>query len=410
MSGLGNIFRKELARVFKDKKMLFTMFILPIIITGGIMFLVGQLVTNMMNDVEKHESIVYMANEPASFEQALEASGLDFNVKLISTDVEIDKVKDEILNGEADLLVEFPDEFVENIENYATGDTIPDVHVYSNSSEEYSTSAAAAFESLLESYRQGLVSERIGDMGKITVFTVNADNKEANIVDSKKANGKALGQMIPYFLTILLFAGAMAIGSDMVAGEKERGTMAALLVSPVSRTAIALGKVFALIVISGVSAIIYAGSFVIGGPMVLKDMMANDPSAAGALSGLSINFSIGQVLMLSVLLVALAFLYSTIIAAISAIAKTTKEAASYMMPAYMLVMISGLGTMFTIGEPGKMSYIIPFYNTSLVLQRIMTGEILVSQYLLTLAETLLLAVILMILIVKAFNSEKVMSK
>ena len=52
--------------------------------------------------------------------------------------------------------------------------------------------------------------------------------------------------MLPYFITILLFAGAMGLGVDMITGEKERGTMASLLVTPVKRSSIVLGKVFAL--------------------------------------------------------------------------------------------------------------------------------------------------------------------
>ena len=77
------------------------------------------------------------------------------------------------------------------------------------------------------------------------------------VQDDQKASGKALGMMLPYFITILLFAGAMGIGTDMIAGEKERGTMASLLVTPVKRKSIVLGKVFALMTISGISSVIY---------------------------------------------------------------------------------------------------------------------------------------------------------
>ena len=82
-------------------------------------------------------------------------------------------------------------------------------------------------------------------MDGLTVFTVNSDNPDMVIQDEEKAGGKVLGMMLPYFVTILLFAGAMGIGTDMVAGEKERGTMASLLVSPIKRSSIVLGKVFA---------------------------------------------------------------------------------------------------------------------------------------------------------------------
>ena len=80
-----------------------------------------------------------------------------------------------------------------------------------------------------------MLSQRVADMNGLQIFTVNSDNKDMIVQDDQKASGKALGMMLPYFITILLFAGAMGIGTDMIAGEKERGTMASLLVTPVKR-------------------------------------------------------------------------------------------------------------------------------------------------------------------------------
>ena len=68
--------------------------------------------------------------------------------------------------------------------------------------------------------------------------------------------------MLPYFITILLFAGAMGLGVDMITGEKERGTMASLLVTPVKRSSIVLGKVFALMALTGISSVIYVAAMV----------------------------------------------------------------------------------------------------------------------------------------------------
>ena len=109
----------------------------------------------------------------------------------------------------------------------------------------------------------------------------------------RKAGGKAIGTMLPYFITILLFAGAMGIGTDMVAGEKERGTMASLLVSPIKRKDIALGKVLALMLISGVSSLIYVAAMVIGAPLMMSKM--------GGLGDLDIQLSVQQILMLGTL-------------------------------------------------------------------------------------------------------------
>ena len=113
--------------------------------------------------------------------------------------------------------------------------------------------------------------------------------------------------------------------------------------------------------------------------------------------------------MLAFLLVAISFLYSSIIALFSVFAKSVKEASTYVMPAYMLILVIGLVTMFNFGETDSSSYMIPLYNTALTLQGILTQETTLAQYAVTLVETLVIGIVLTGVIVKAFESEKVMS-
>ena len=110
------------------------------------------------------------------------------------------------------------------------------------------------------------------------------------------------------------------------------------------------------------------------------------------------------------ILIAIAFLYSGIIVLISVFAKDTKEANSYIMPVYMLILILGIATMFTTQNIESWYYAVPVFNTALALQGILTGDVSVMQYAVTLAETLILGMILITVIAKAFESEKVMAK
>lgn len=404
MGGMKEIFKKEMARVFKDKKMLFSVFLLPVIIMIGIMTLVGNLASGMEDKIEKHVPVVYIQSEPESFSQFLDQNGLKYKMNKIEDVKGREAAEDMILHGEADLLIEFPEDFDGLTGAYQSGDTVPQIKTFYNPSEDYSNAAYNEISTgVLENYRQKLLAERVGNLDQIAVFTVNSDNKDMVIQDNDKASGKALGMMLPYFITILLFAGAMGIGTDMIAGEKERGTMASLLVSPVKRSSIVLGKVFSLMAISGISSVIYVGAMAACMPMMSKAMTGSSAT------GLSLNLSVSQIAMLGVLLIALAFLYSTIIALISVFAKTTKEASSYIMPAYMLVLVVGLMTMFQTGETSATGYYIPIYNTSLVLKGILAQEVSMMQYGITLGMTLVLGAVLTGVIVKAFESEKVMA-
>lgn len=393
------IYKKELARIFKDKKMIFSVFLLPVLIMVGIMALVGNLATRQVEDIENHRSIVYMINEPESFSAFLEAADLNMEVNTIKTDGERENVMDLLRNGDADLLIEFPENFDSMIQEYQTGDEVPQIKTYYNPSEDYSSSAYELISNqTLEAYRQTLLSQRVADMNGLQIFTVNSDNKDMIVQDDQKASGKALGMMLPYFITILLFAGAMGIGTDMIAGEKERGTMASLLVTPVKRKSIVLGKVFALMTISGISSVIY-----------IVVMGATFPKILGGDSGLDIEITPEQIAMIGVLLVAISFLYSAIVILISVFARDLKEASTYITPAYMVVLVIGMMTMFTTSEAGMKDYLIPFYNTALALKGILTSEVTMAQYGVTLVMTLVLGGILTAVIAKAFESEKVMN-
>lgn len=405
MNGMNQIFKKEMARVFKDKKMVFSVFLLPVLIMVLIMSIVNGMVDNMMKDIEKHNPIVYVQNEPQSFQEFLKMGKFKYEIKEIQGEKDRSKAEKEILEGEADLIIEFPENLDEQLAAYKEGDKIPQIKTYYNPSEDFSS---AAYEEIsvgvLENYRQTLLSMRVGNLENIMVFTVNSDNEDMVIQDDEKAGGKVLGMMLPYFITILLFAGALGIGGDMIAGEKERGTMASLLVSPVKRSSIALGKVTALMAISGLSSLVYVAVMAICAPMMMDSMMG------GGGNGLDLHLNPQQLLLMGVLLIAIAFFYSSIIALLSVFAKSTKEANSYVMPVYMVVIIVGLLTMFQSSTPETLKYWIPIYNNALVLQGILTQEISAGAYLITMVENLLLGALFTGGIVQAFKSEKIMSK
>ena len=403
LNGIKQIFGKEMARILKDKKMVFSVFLLPVLIMVVLLTIINNLAGQMQSDIEEHKAIVWMQNEPDSFETFLASAGAEYDIRTIASDSDRGEAEDAILNGDADLLIEFPVDFDAMIAGFQEGDAVPQIKTYYNPSEEYSSQAYQEISvGVLESYRQTLLAGRVGDPDAITVFTVNSDNDDMVIQDDEKASGQALGMMLPYFITILLFAGAMGIGTDMIAGEKERGTMASLLVAPVKRSSIVLGKVFALMVVSGISSLVYVAGMVICTPFMMDSMTGMDEA-------LNLNLGPDQILMLGLLLVAIAFLYSAVVALISVFAKTTKEASSYIMPVYMVVLVVGLLTMFRMGDGGPWDYYIPFYNSAIALQAILSHELTISQYLITLVETLALGGILTVLIARAFNNEKVMA-
>ena len=400
--GFKVILSKELKRVFGDKKMVFSLFILPIILIAGIYGMMFFLVDKQKSSINEHVSEVFVQNMPDNFSELM-SKHTECNINVIPAAESADTYKDKLLDGTYDLVVVFPENFYENFKNADATSTLPDIKTFYNPSEDNSGEARTRFtETYLEEYKQLLLNERFGSLNYAMVFSVDADNPDMIVQDDGKATGKILGTIIPYLITILIFGGAMGLGVDTIAGEKERGTIANLLISPIKRVDIIMGKIAALAIVSVLSAGVYVISF-IGSAVVLSKK-----SGMGEMfNRLSLNFTSLQIVQFVVLLLGLVLLYVGIIGFVSLMAKNIKEAQSFIMPVYIIVMFAGMITMYS-GDVTSGSYMIPVYNTSAAFKGIFERTITMNQYLTSTIITYAFAGVMVCLMAKAMNSEKIM--
>lgn len=400
--GFKVILSKELKRVFGDKKMVFSLFILPIILIAGIYGMMFFLVDKQKSSINEHVSEVFVQNMPDNFSELM-SKHTECNINVIPAGESADTYKDKLLDGTYDLVVVFPENFYENFKNADATSALPDIKTFYNPSEDNSGEARTRFtETYLEEYKQLLLNERFGSLNYAMVFSVDADNPDMIVQDDGKVTGKILGTIIPYLITILIFGGAMGLGVDTIAGEKERGTIANLLISPIKRVDIIMGKIAALAIVSVLSAGVYVISF-IGSAVVLSKK-----SGMGEMfSRLSLNFTSVQIVQFVVLLLGLVLLYVGIIGFVSLMAKNIKEAQSFIMPVYIIVMFAGMITMYS-GDVTSGSYMIPVYNTSAAFKGIFERTITMNQYLTSTIITYAFAGVMVCLMAKAMNSEKIM--
>ena len=301
-----------------------------------------------------------------------------------------------------DLVIVFPDGFEAQVTKGIDAlDSIqtPSVELFYNPSEDYSAQAREVYMAYLDSYRQMLLGSRFGNYAAVEMFDVS-DNL---VQDEDKAAGKMLGTMLPYFITMLIFASAMSLGVDMIAGEKERGTLAAMLLSPIKREQIVLGKVFSLSILAVMSAAVYIISMLIAFPMMMKNVGDGD-----ALSEMSVNFTGAQIAQIVILMIGVVLLYVSLICMVAVFARNVKEASSYISPVYILVIVAGMITMYSSADGVFYKYLIPVYGSSMAFKDILTREITMPDFLATTISTYAVAVILVCIMTKAFNSEKVM--
>lgn len=407
MKGLTVILKKELYRVFSDKKLLMSLFVVPAVVMIVIYSMIGKLAASMNNDIESHISKTYIVNSTKEMEASINFSKYEEGAEvtyLTQAEYQAQKtdLENKMLEGEIDLIVLADKDFEEVFLAYQNvGDKIPSITLFYNPSENYSSQAYSVFaESVLSNCQAILLSARLENVEMLNVFNVNPQT----IVKESKANSQFLATMLPYMVMIMLFAGAMSIGVDAFAGEKERGTLASMLISPVKRTEIAMGKLIALAIISALSSIVYCVAMIIGMTMMGSDMAGLGQDGFGGIS-----FGPLQIVQLLCMLIILDYFFVAIIAILSTFAKDTKSASSLVTPVYMVVLVGAMATMFTVGSKHTLiQYAIPLYGSALALQDICTGELSMAGFGIAMGVIVLISVALTYGLAKAFDSDKLM--
>lgn len=386
MKGILTIFKKEFSRVFKDKRLVFSAFILPGLMIYVLYSIMGGVITDMTIETINHNSIIETINAPDNFNNYF-ASDAIYTIKTITSDeLEIEKAK--ILTDEVNLIIVFDEDF----ENKALNSQKPSFKLYFNSNSEKSVKAYNIVNFALENYKSNLVFSMFGDTN---IF----GNPNLDIVtDEDKASGLIVGSMMPFLIIIFLFSGAMSMAPESIAGEKERGTIQTLLITPVKRSEIAIGKIVSL---SGLSAISALSSFI--------GILASMPKLfEGADASVAIYGVIDYTLIFFILVTTVSFIVACI-SIVSAFAKTVKEASLYVMPLYGVTMIIGVFSMFqNSANSNAILYFIPLYNAVQSLSSIFIFDVSIVNILITISSNILYTLVLVFVLSKMFNSEKIM--
>lgn len=393
--GIMTILKKELRRVFGDKKMIFGMFIMPPLMMIIIFSLIGNTMGDMMEDVESHKSLVYFSNLDEKTETDLGSLAETMIIESVK-DGEMESLKEKLKNGDIDAIVELPSDFRDKIENYDR-ENIPNINIFYNPSEDNSEVAYRKLESIFdENIKKPTIKNRIKDEKILEVYTINKDT-DAKIFKEEKMSGKALSMMLPYFIVIMLYSSIMGLAIDTFTGEKERGTMASLLLAPIKRTDIVLGKLIGLTIISMISSIAYVVSMSIVMP---KAMSFGQDTA--------VKFTFAQFGQIALIMLSMAFLMVAMISIIATYSKNAKEAGTYIAPLYIVVIVAGVMTMTSTGEISPIQYLIPIYGSCLAIGRSIIAELTVTNLLYSIGSNILIGLIFSYIVAKMFGSEKIM--
>lgn len=387
------IIRKEFARFFGDRQLMFTTLIMPGLLIYIIYSFMGSGLSKMATEGADEQVTLRVENLPASIAPLMEGIPATVTLQQAFSQEEIDKLESKDLN---EVLVRFPKAFDEQVATYdpQSGVAAPNVEIYYNSANNASMRVYHILEASLSAYENQLSNR----------FDVNrADSEEITFdkASSDEMLGNILSKLIPMLILMLLFSGVMAIAPSSIAGEKERGTIATLLVTPLRRNELALGKVVSL---SGIALLSGLSSF-IGIVLSLPKMIQADK--AGVEMGL--NYTGADYTVLLLIILSSVLIMASAVSLLSALAKDVKNAGTMITPFMLVVMFCGLMPMFQTGASQNLiAYLIPFYNSIQVMTSVFAHEMKWIPVIVTLAANVVYTGVAVWGLARMFNSEKVM--
>jgi len=389
-SNMWNVFKKEVYRVLSDRRLIITVFLVPGLTIYLMYSLIGDVVSDQAEEIEQHKTILYQENMPSDLRGLLNAQ---LNIDILNL-ADLEEEYDELLlEGEIDVVLVFDDEFYQIITDQSG---VPMLEAYYNDAKQNSAISYARITNVINQYREEIIVNRLSDPSDYMVF----DFDSQIVTDEQSAAGQGVASILPMLIVIFLFAGAMSIGPDAIAGEKERGTIATLLVTPIKRRDIALGKVFSLAILSLASALSSFVGVLLSLPKLLQLEGSN---ATMDIYGITDYAAILLVLMSTVLFI------TGLIAIISAYAKTIKEASMLIMPFYFIAIIVGILNSFNAGVSQEtIVHLIPIYGPINLLAGIFTFDYLTVNLIIVVVSSILYTALFIYILNMMFKSEKIM--
>jgi sodium transport system permease protein len=306
---------------------------------------------------------------------------------------DIDALQDKDLNA---VLIRFPQHFDSLVAAYTpqSGELAPNIEIYYNSANNAASRVYYAIDGALTAYENS----------QSNLFDINRADSEEQSFDQATDDqvvGDILSKLIPMLIIMMLFSGTMAIAPSAIAGEKERGTFATLLVTPMKRSELALGKIVSL---SSIALLSGLSSFV-GIALSLPKMI----SASSEEINIPFNYTTNDYVALLLVILASVLIMASVVSLLSALAKDVKNAGTMITPFMLVVMLAGLLPMFQTSTPDNLVvYLIPFYNSIEVMTDVFAHSLRWTPVLITLVSDIAYTGIAVYGLTRMFNSEKIM--
>jgi sodium transport system permease protein len=386
-SNVGLIFRREVRDQLRDRRTLFMILVLPLLLYP--MMGIGAAKFSEILD-QKPRKVVLVGGENLPKDPPLvNEAGDHFDVRLFEppTTYEASKLevkfaparsswddpkhhKELMRAEEADAVVLIPKDVRTLLDSGRAADT-PIVY---DSADEKSQITYLRVKNVLDHWGKVILAGRLASVSKTAEFAQPVQSQAMDVATQSEASGSVWAKLFPFLLVLMSLTGAFYPAVDLCAGEKERGTMETLLISPASRTEIVLGKFFTVMFASIATALLNLGSMAITGYQLAQQL-----GAIGGPGSLKVGaiirpptFAAGFWMIL--ILIPLSAFFSALCLALAVLARSMKEGQYYMTPLYIAALPLIFVTLIPGIELSLMTSLIPITGVSLLLRTLMQRD------------------------------------
>ncbi|MCS7197356.1 MAG: ABC transporter permease [Candidatus Bipolaricaulota bacterium] len=385
------VWQREILDTLRDRRSLVLMIVVPLVVMPIFVLLPSLLVQQERAEMGKvaQPIVVHNGAEAPGLVAAIQASGV---LKI----VEHPDPERALQEGQIALWVMIPSGLEEKL---AQGEPV-EVRAKFNPGRSPSRSAREKFDALWEGYHRQFVAQKLAEQGCPPELVRPAP---VNYEASQEQVGMAfLSLLLPLFLVMWAAMGGYYTALEAAVGEKERKTLETLLVAPVSRSSIVIGKVLAILVVT-----IFAEVISIAGLLAALFAVPRLLQVE-TLAGLKFALTPEIVLLIVALMAALAAMMSAVIFALFFYTRSIREAQSHANWVTFGVMIPALIAQFREIEPSLTMLLVPVFNVVLVFKELLLGQINVMHLGVVLSSSLVYAIVAIWIAVRIFQDERVL--
>lgn len=384
------VLHKELLDLFRDRKALLGTFLVPLVIIPFVFFLLGISYSNVEKEARAYVPIAVKGTS-GLIDSLTNIPGVH-----ILTPPDPQKA---LLEGELRAIITIPESFESRIRRGGTAE----VTVAYDSTNQKSVYARDLIEQTMQSYSSTIVTKRLKQAGLSAQTIQPIAASYQNVATEERLSGGMLAGIIPLMLVVSLASGGVASANDLVAGEKERGTLESLMSAPIAANHILTAKLIAVMVMSCISA---------AASLVSLSLVVRLGPLDTAREGFSLGFFSPATLTVLVLTIVLtAAIFAGLELALSTIAKSFKEGQTYMSGVIFLAMVPSymLMPLNPVDIPGYY-YVLPVFNGVALCKEVFYGSVDPLHALVGLGSSLLYVIAVIFFSAKLFRREGAMVK